>query len=96
MAQLHEIQFANLVVNGGIVHSLKTIVCLLTNPHYPIQPILLALRANTNFSADDDAAPFIELFSSLEASPIVMCSAMICPLNLTDLIEFRVSRLFCT
>jgi hypothetical protein len=38
------------------MHSLKTIVHLLTNPHYPIQLIVLGLRENTNFSADDYSA----------------------------------------
>jgi hypothetical protein len=68
MARLHEIRFANLVVDTGPVHSLQTIVSLLTNPHCPIQPIVLALRKNTNFSTDDYTALFVELFSFLEGS----------------------------
>jgi hypothetical protein len=55
IVQLSKVRFANLVVDAGTVHSLKTIVCRLTNPHYPIQPLLLALRENTNFTADDYA-----------------------------------------
>jgi hypothetical protein len=89
MAQLHEIRFANLVVNAGTVHSLKTIVCFLTNPHYPIQPIVLALRENSNFSADDCAVLCVDFVSSLEGSPFVICSVIIDNLSLTlmDLIE---------
>jgi hypothetical protein len=56
MARLPEISFANFVVDAGIVHSLKTIVCFLTNSLHSIQHIVPALRKNRNFSADDYAA----------------------------------------
>jgi hypothetical protein len=77
IGQLSEVRFANFVVDAGTVHSLKTIVCLLTNPHYPIQPVLFALREDPNFTADDYAVLFVELFSSIEQYPIVMCSVVI-------------------
>jgi hypothetical protein len=70
MTQLHEIHFANLVVDSGAVRRLKTIACILTNPRYPIQPIVLALRENMNCSADDYTALFVEYFSSLEGLPL--------------------------
>jgi hypothetical protein len=35
MAQLHKIHFRNLVADAETVHTLKTMVCLLTDPHYP-------------------------------------------------------------
>jgi hypothetical protein len=55
MVQLSEVCFANLVVDAGTVHSLKTIVSLFTNPHCPIQPVVHALREKTNFTTDDYA-----------------------------------------
>jgi hypothetical protein len=36
IAQLSELKFMNLAVDAGIVHSLKTIPCLLANPWYAI------------------------------------------------------------
>jgi hypothetical protein len=77
IVQLSEVRFANLVVDAGTMHTLKTIVCLLTNQHYPIQRVLLALRENTNFTADDYVTLFVELFSSIEQYPIVTCSVVI-------------------
>jgi hypothetical protein len=59
------------------LYNFKAIICLLTNPHYPTRPIVLALRENKNFSANDCGASFIELFSYLEVSPIVICSVII-------------------
>jgi hypothetical protein len=77
IVQLSEVSFANLVVDGGTVHSLKTIACLLTNPYYPSQPVPLTLRENTNFTVDDYATLFVGLFSSIEQYPIVICSVVI-------------------
>jgi hypothetical protein len=75
--KLQEIRFVNLVIDAGTVHTLKTIVCLLTNPYLVTQPVLLSLRENTNFTADDYAILFVELFSLLEGSPIVICSVVV-------------------
>lgn len=77
MFELGEIRYANLVVDAGTAHSLKTIVCLLTNPHSAIAPVLLALRENTNFTADDYSALFVELLSMGELSAIVICSVVV-------------------
>jgi hypothetical protein len=77
IVQPSEIRFANLVVDAGTVHSLKTIVRLLTDPHYPIQPVLLTLRENTNFAPDDCATLFVELFLSIQQCPVVICSVVI-------------------
>jgi hypothetical protein len=56
LLHLYGICFVDLVADAGTVHTLKTMICLLTNPHYPVQPIALALWENTNFSADDNEA----------------------------------------
>jgi hypothetical protein len=95
--QLSEIRFANLVVDAGTVHSLKTIVCLLANPHHPIRPVLLALRENTNFTADDYATPFVELFHQLNSIRLgfVQLSSTICELNPLVLVESSASQSFC-
>jgi hypothetical protein len=77
MDRLGEVRFVNLVVDAGAVYTLKTIVCLLTNPYLVAQPILLSLRENANFTADDYAVLFVELFSRFEEYPIVICSVVI-------------------
>jgi hypothetical protein len=90
IAQLHEIHFANLVVDSGRVHGLKITVCLLTNPHYPIQPVVFAFGENMNFSADDRVAAFAEPFSALDGHPIVVRSVIIDPLCSQPYQLFRV------
>jgi hypothetical protein len=76
MVYLSEVRFANLVVDAKTVHSLKTIACLLSNPHYPSQTVVFALRENTNFTIDAYATLFAELSSCLEEYPIVICSVI--------------------
>jgi hypothetical protein len=77
IVRFSEVHFANHVVDAGTVHSLKMIICLLTNPRYPIQPVLFALRENISFTADNYAILFVELFSSIEQYPIVIFSVVI-------------------
>jgi hypothetical protein len=62
MVRLSDVRFANFVVDPGTVHNLKTLDYLLTNRHYLIQPVVLALRENTNFATNDYATLFVELF----------------------------------
>jgi hypothetical protein len=77
MVQFSEIRFANLVVDTGTVHSLKINVSLLTDSHYPIQPVVLTLRENANFTTDEHATLFVELFLCLEQYPTVICSVIV-------------------
>jgi hypothetical protein len=77
MAQVHKSPFGNLIVDARTVHTLKTNRCLLTNPHYQIEPIVPALEQNVNWRADDSMVLFVEFFSSLNGSPIVICSVII-------------------
>jgi hypothetical protein len=76
ITDLSEIRSANLVVDAGTAHALKSIVCVLTNPHYPIPPVLLALRENTHFKGDDYCSLFVELLSSIESS-IIICAVVV-------------------
>jgi hypothetical protein len=62
MVRLPDVRFANFVVDPGTMHNLKTLDYLLTNRHSLIQPVVLALRENTNFATDDYATLFVELF----------------------------------
>jgi hypothetical protein len=71
------IRFVNLVIEPETVHSLKTILCLLTSSHSAIPPVLLLLRENMNLNADDSTGLFAYLFSLLDAPPIVICAVII-------------------
>jgi hypothetical protein len=77
---------------------LKTIFFLLATPHYLIRFFVPAFRHSANFNADDYAAISADLFSSLEKYPTVICSVTIENLSAQcmDLIEFWISRVFCT
>jgi hypothetical protein len=77
MEQLREIRFANHVADARTIHSLKTIVSLLTSPHSAILPLLLSSQENTNFNTDDYAALFVQLLSNLSGWPIMVCAVMV-------------------
>lgn len=58
---LSQFRFVDLVVEAETVHLLKTIPCLLTNPHCLSSPVLLDLWENRSFNKQD----YIELFGNL-------------------------------
>jgi hypothetical protein len=39
--RLHEVHFVNLILDAGTIHSLKSIACLITNPHAIEPPVFL-------------------------------------------------------
>jgi hypothetical protein len=77
MQHLKSIQFVNLIVDAGTVHSLKSIPCLLTNPHYAGSPVLLELHENSNFTAEEYEQLFLGLFQTIVANGLVLCSVVI-------------------
>jgi hypothetical protein len=72
--RLHEVHFVNLIVDPGTVHSLKSIVCLVTNPHAIEPPILLSLRESPHFTAHDYCNLFSELMAILDSFGVILCS----------------------
>jgi hypothetical protein len=74
---LSDFRFVNLVIDAGMVHHLKTIPCLLTNPFHLKSPVLLALRENQNFTKHDYACLFHELIAMVQTSGLILCSVVI-------------------
>jgi hypothetical protein len=75
--RLSEFGFANLVVDAGNVHHLRTIPCLLTNPYHMDEPALLSLRQNEIFTKPDYARLFEELIEIVQSSGLILCSVVI-------------------
>jgi hypothetical protein len=75
--KLRTIRFVNLVVDAGTVHSLKSIPCLLTNPHYAGFSVLLELHENSNFTAEEYQELFANLFRTIELNEFILCSVVI-------------------
>jgi hypothetical protein len=74
---LSRFRFVNLVVDAGTVHHLKTIPCLLANPHKLDSPVLLSLRENTNFTKEQYSELFAELILTVESYNLVVCGIVI-------------------
>jgi hypothetical protein len=65
---LSQFRFVDLVVEAETVHLLKTIPCLLTNPHCLSSPRLLDLRENRNFNMQDYAELLGDLVHRVDSS----------------------------
>jgi hypothetical protein len=72
--RLRDVHFVNLIVDAGTVHSLKSIVCLVTNPHAIEPPVLLSLRENQIFTVQDYCNLFSERMAILDSFGLVLCS----------------------
>jgi hypothetical protein len=72
MHRLEDFRFVNLGVNAGMVHHMKTIPCLISNPYYPDPPVLLTLRENAHFSAEQYSELFTELFAIVDSAGLVL------------------------
>jgi hypothetical protein len=59
MHRLEDFGFVNLVVDASMVYHMKTIPCLISNPYCPDPPVLLTLRENADFTAEQ----YSELFT---------------------------------
>jgi hypothetical protein len=75
--ELVDVKFVNIVVDAGMVHQLKTIVCLLSSPHVSAQPVLLDLRENRSMSKQKYAELFGELVAQAENTNLIVCSVII-------------------
>jgi hypothetical protein len=71
------LHFVNLIVHAGTVHSLKSIVCLVTNPHAIEPPVLRSLRENQNFTVQDYCNLFPELMAILDSFGLILCSIVV-------------------
>jgi hypothetical protein len=75
--RLRRIRFVNLVADAGTVHKLKSIPCLLSNPHCADPPVLLELFENTNFTKQQYQELFITLFAETSSLGLVLCSVIV-------------------
>jgi hypothetical protein len=87
MERLGDVHFSNLIVDAGTFYHMKSIPCLLTNPHVAEQPVLLALRENRNFTIQDYCDLFCELIAIVDSFGMVLC------LNVVDNLLVQVSGL---
>jgi hypothetical protein len=74
---LSEFGFVNLVIDGGMVHHLKTEPWLVTN-HFCLKiPVLLALHEKQNFTKHDSGCLFHELSEMVQTSRLIFYSVVI-------------------
>jgi hypothetical protein len=74
IARLRDVHSVNLIVDAGTFHSLKSIVCLVTNPHAIEPDVLLSLREDQNFTVHDYCNRFSELMAILDSFGRILCS----------------------
>jgi hypothetical protein len=77
MNRLLRIRFVNLVVDAGKVHTLKSVVCLLSNPHSVDPPVLLELYENLDASKSAYQELFMTLFAEIASKDLILCSVII-------------------
>jgi hypothetical protein len=65
------------MVDTGMLHTLKTIVCLFSNLHDTMPSVLLSLWKSIDFNGDDCVPLFLELISLFKRFPMVVCSTTI-------------------
>jgi hypothetical protein len=75
--RLEDLRFVNLVVDSGTVYHMKTIPCLISNPYRPDPPVLLALRENADFTAEESYELFTELFAIIDSAGVVLSSVIV-------------------
>jgi hypothetical protein len=77
MYWFEDFRFVNLVVDAGTVYRMKIISCLITNPYCPDPPVLLTMRENADFTAEQYYELFTELFAIVDSAGLVLSSVIV-------------------
>jgi hypothetical protein len=77
MHRLEDFRFVNLVIGAGTVYHMKTIPCLISNPYSLDSPVLLTLRENADFTADQYRELFTELFALVDSAGLVLSPVIV-------------------
>jgi hypothetical protein len=77
MYRLEDFRFVTLVVDAGTVYHMKTILCLISNLYCPDPAVLLTLRENADFTAEQYSELFTGLFTIVNSAGPVLSSVIV-------------------